>query len=773
MGITGLLPLLKSIQRPTKLGKISGDVFGVDGYSWLHRGAHSCALELAQGKPARQYIDFFMSRVKMMQHFNKTPYVVFDGDFLPSKAGTEGSRSQRREEAKKLGLELLKAGKPSQAQDTLKKAIDVTPEMAREVIAALKRAQIPYVVAPYEADAQLVYLERHGFTDGTVTEDSDLLVFGAKRLITKLDKYGQCIEINRRDFNACREVSFVGWDDGLFRHMAIMSGCDYIDGIPNVGLKTAHRLLRKHKSVDRVVQTLQFEGKHRIPPDYLTQFRRAEQTFLYQWVFCPDKKKLVNLTPPPPDLDPSELPFIGSFIEPELARKIADGTRSPTTKEEFTPSKLHPKKYLRYSPKSKKRKASIASDSNTSQTKGTRETPKKGIDAYFKDHSRIPLGEMDANCFHVDPNRANGEDTQPIVFPLPRPYIEGTALPDPGPSRLYINGDRSPSHTLRRRTEPVSNLLGDGGRSLTSLRRKSTGLGGGSFRGDRSVSGMNSQPLKKPRLCDSGDVALGLSPGKEKSRFFSPSGSQPRKAAGGQGYLMSDDSVEEALRELPDIDGWPKQSDRRRTIDVFEGAHLQLDELDAPVTSNDDKQAVLSGTSEPVQGPLGITIPDTPPKSTLSRFTFSNTKLIRGQSSTRSSILSTTPSSGLSRRASTARTTPATTPRLTPLQQLGRKSLSQAQESPTLPFVGQRGPKRSSLSRLSLDSIPINPVFASLQPTGVVEPGVSDGPMGSEDLLVPGSETDEVEAVPEPETGNLVGKRTGFRTMDLSQYMHT
>ena len=50
----GLLPLLKSIQRPIELKKYAGETLGVDAYGWLHRGAISCAVELAQGKPTRK-----------------------------------------------------------------------------------------------------------------------------------------------------------------------------------------------------------------------------------------------------------------------------------------------------------------------------------------------------------------------------------------------------------------------------------------------------------------------------------------------------------------------------------------------------------------------------------------------------------------------------------------------------------------------------------------------------------------------------------------------
>ncbi|KAI0876182.1 PIN domain-like protein [Hypoxylon argillaceum] len=735
MGIQGLLPLLKSIHRPTELKKFSGETFGIDAYGWLHRGAISCAIELAQGKPTRKYVDFAMNRVRMLKHFGVTPYLVFDGDFLPSKAATEASRSKRREEGRKLGLELLKAGKPSQAHQELQKAIDVTPEMARHLIEALKRADVPYVVAPYEADAQLVYLERQGITSGIISEDSDLLVFGAKRLITKLDQYGQCVEINRRDFNACREVSFVGWDDKLFRQMAILSGCDYLESIPSLGLKTAHRLLRKHKQVERIIRTLQFEGKHRIPADYLKLFHQAEQTFLYQWAFCPTSKQLVNLSTLPSDLSPDQLPFIGSFVEPQLAQQIATGDVNPITKQEIVLCTI---------PSPRKRTASTANRSNGVQTQSPRDTPKKPINAYFKDHRRIPLAEMDANCFHVKSENVTREGIQPIVFPLPRPYIDSTQSTASGPSRTYINTDGSSSRALRRRIEPVSNLLTNGGRSLTSSsRRKTTGP-------------------------------------EEKSKFFSPNSWKARTTAKGEGYLMSDDSVEEALRELPDVEGWPKRSDRRKTIAVFESDCSQPGGSGAP---KDDEKAGPSSASDLAYEQSGTIIPDTPPKSAFDRFTYINnaptrtsqsTRLSRRQSSissTRSSLISLTPISAPSSQPTTARTTPATTPRLTPLQQLERKALGQDRESPTSKFAVPRAPKRSSLGRLSLDLIPINPAFVPLPSVDIAELEMLNGPIGSEDLLVPESETEELEAAVELESINPTGRQTSRRTMDLSRFM--
>lgn len=49
--LQGLLPLLKSIQKPCNIKKFAGLTIGVDAYGWLHRGTVACAMDLALGKP--------------------------------------------------------------------------------------------------------------------------------------------------------------------------------------------------------------------------------------------------------------------------------------------------------------------------------------------------------------------------------------------------------------------------------------------------------------------------------------------------------------------------------------------------------------------------------------------------------------------------------------------------------------------------------------------------------------------------------------------------
>lgn len=49
MGINGLLQALKPIAKQVHVRQYAGQRVAVDGYSWLHKGAYSCARELCEG----------------------------------------------------------------------------------------------------------------------------------------------------------------------------------------------------------------------------------------------------------------------------------------------------------------------------------------------------------------------------------------------------------------------------------------------------------------------------------------------------------------------------------------------------------------------------------------------------------------------------------------------------------------------------------------------------------------------------------------------------
>lgn len=49
-------------------------------------------------------------------------------------------------------------------------------------VQALKAANVDFIVAPFEADAQMAYLAVNGLVHAVITEDSDLLPYGCPRV---------------------------------------------------------------------------------------------------------------------------------------------------------------------------------------------------------------------------------------------------------------------------------------------------------------------------------------------------------------------------------------------------------------------------------------------------------------------------------------------------------------------------------------------------------------------------------------------------------------
>jgi exonuclease-1 len=473
-----------------------------------------------------------MNRVRMLIHFGITPYIIFDGDNLPSKAGTEKERREKRKEGRRLGLELLKVGKTAQAQQELQKAVDVTPEMARAFIEELKHHNIQYVVAPYEADSQMAYLERKGIINGVLSEDSDLLVFGVKCLITKLDKYGDCVEVNRKHFTACREVSFVGWSDADFRKMAILSGCDYLPGIGGLGLKTAHRMLRKHKTVDRLVKAAQFDGKLKVPAGFMAAFDQAEKTFLYQLVYCPEEKKLVHLTPLADGVDLADMPYLGEEVPPHVAMGVARGDLYPRTKLPMT--------VVSTKRRTEKPLAPTRRVSSLAQTPDLKSS--KPIDSFFKPR-RTPLAELSPNIFTPSPS-------QQALIEQQRDSNGWAAVPAPF-SRLQ-SGSRPPSTAPQPTRRAVTDPSG----------------------GRRSVP----HPSKRQRLCSdlSADSSAAGGGNVVRSSFFTSSMPEPspslrtaksgRRKADQDFDLFSDDSIHEAMVEVADLEEAASQPKKKLRV---------------------------------------------------------------------------------------------------------------------------------------------------------------------------------------------------------------
>ncbi|TVU51797.1 hypothetical protein EJB05_03241 [Eragrostis curvula] len=349
MGIPNLLRFLKPFIEPVHIKKYAGKRVGIDAYSWLHKGAYSCSMELCmdpKSTSARRYISYFMHHINLLRHYKVIPVVVFDGCSMPCKAATDGERRRRRELSLTLAKEKLEQGNKAAAIDLFRKAVHITPTMASQLIQILRSENVEFVVAPYEADAQLAYLAtldaNQGGIDAVVTEDSDLIAYCCPAIIFKMDRFGNGEEfIMKRTLETDKDgLSFRNFDKKLFTGMCIFAGCDFLPSVSGIGTKRAYSLILKYKNINCVISALKLDKRYRVPEDYANSFWRTLAVFDHARVYDVKSKSLTHLKPLDGqylDYLDGNLDILGPELSPSVARGIAEGKLNPVTLESFDP----------------------------------------------------------------------------------------------------------------------------------------------------------------------------------------------------------------------------------------------------------------------------------------------------------------------------------------------------------------------------------------------------------------------------------------------------
>lgn len=72
------------------------------------------------------------------------------------------------------------------------------------------------------------------------------------QIIFKMDKFGHGVEFQASKLPKNKELCLSGFSSQMVLEMCILSGCDYLQSLPGMGLKRAHALITKFKSYDRV-----------------------------------------------------------------------------------------------------------------------------------------------------------------------------------------------------------------------------------------------------------------------------------------------------------------------------------------------------------------------------------------------------------------------------------------------------------------------------------------------------------------------------------------
>ncbi|EPR79686.1 Exonuclease I [Spraguea lophii 42_110] len=277
MGITGLLPLIKPILVKNNIKKYKGYRIGIDGHAWLHQLGPIIAQDLYYRKTTDKHIHIIKRKLENLINLGITPIIVFDGDCLPSKEHTNVSRRERKDKVLEEIELKLSQGKKSEANELMKRCVSITPDLVSSLI---ERLDSEYIISPYESDAQLSYLQKIKYIDCILTEDSDMVVYGCDKILYKYDGM-YVMEYDKSKLIKVLDQHFIN----NMLDICILSGCDYLKSVPGIGLKTAHKLMKKHNDVNAIIEELKI--KKEVPENYYKEFIRAKMTFIHQVIFDP------------------------------------------------------------------------------------------------------------------------------------------------------------------------------------------------------------------------------------------------------------------------------------------------------------------------------------------------------------------------------------------------------------------------------------------------------------------------------------------------------
>ena len=231
MGIENLLKALKSIGEKKHISEYKGQRMGVDSFCWLHKAVYAGDIALALDPDSKDYLYYLKAKVIRLIKCGIVPIMIFDGERMLMKGKEENAyvfincrREFKRNMCYEDGMKLLELGDIEGAKKKLVGGIDINSKMVSEFTEILKEMNVEFIIAPYEADAQLAYLDKIGYIDVVCTEDSDLLVYGCRKVLFKLDIDGNGVEITFNDiFMKCTDYNFSYFTHSMFMECCILA----------------------------------------------------------------------------------------------------------------------------------------------------------------------------------------------------------------------------------------------------------------------------------------------------------------------------------------------------------------------------------------------------------------------------------------------------------------------------------------------------------------------------------------------------------------------
>lgn len=201
-----------------------------------------------QGEISTHILGLFNKTINLLKR-NIIPVYVFDGKPPELKNKVLEARKLIR---KKARIKLYNAVTEEEKRKYLKRCVSISKKQLNDCRNLLDIMGIPYIDAPQEADSQCSYLAKNNLVDGVMTEDMDILTFGAPLIVKYLYSHRKKpTSISSREL---LEKIDLNYDE--FIEWCCLLGSDYCKGVYELKANDILDIYKKFKNLDKTIEYL-------------------------------------------------------------------------------------------------------------------------------------------------------------------------------------------------------------------------------------------------------------------------------------------------------------------------------------------------------------------------------------------------------------------------------------------------------------------------------------------------------------------------------------
>ena len=269
MGIKNLNSVIKESMKKITFDKLKGAIIGVDFSLFLYRFVYN------NNNP----IECFLRQIHLFFRHKILPVYVIDGDAPLEKQTTLDKRANKRQKLYDNIADLLEKQVENNSPNTSSRInSEITKLERRCVIFSQKQVQdilyffellgIPVIRENEEADFILAKLSAANKIDYILSDDSDVLAFGAKKVLKNFCITEEKCELYEMD----SILTKLGVPIQKFVDICILCGCDYTTKIRNMNCGKSLQLILQWGSIEEVAKNTEYEIN-------LGQIQKARELF--------------------------------------------------------------------------------------------------------------------------------------------------------------------------------------------------------------------------------------------------------------------------------------------------------------------------------------------------------------------------------------------------------------------------------------------------------------------------------------------------------------